>query len=114
MKNVWSPASCSALVRASIQPSASSIKGANCPSRRGTPSQCTIGGRREAKRDLLLLAAEQTHGERAGLPQQLVQRRLLPDRDTDERWLERERDERGDCDAHPVAVVIDCEYGDVV
>ena len=44
MKNVWSPASASVSVSASIQPSAPSISGATCPSRVGTPCQWTIGG----------------------------------------------------------------------
>src|SRR5207302_8808493 len=50
MKKVWSPASCSERVRASSQPTAPSMSGATVPSRIATPSQCTIGGRPEAKR----------------------------------------------------------------
>jgi hypothetical protein len=44
MKKVWSPASASVRVSASIHPSAPSISGAIFPSRVGTPCQWTIGG----------------------------------------------------------------------
>ena len=63
--------------------------------------------RGELARDRLLPRPEHADGEAAGLPQELVAGRLLADRDPDERRLERQRDERGDGDAHPVAVVVD-------
>src|SRR5215470_13732947 len=47
----------------------------------------------EAGRDVLLVAAEDRHSERARRPQQLVERESASDRDADERWRERERDE---------------------
>src|SRR5207248_1895209 len=69
---------------------------------------------REPERDLLLLATEHAHREGAGSPEQLVERGLLADRDADEGRFERERHERGDRDAHAVAVVVYREHGHVV
>ncbi len=48
---------------------------------------------REVLGDLLLIGREQRERARPGLPQQLVDRRLARDRDTDQRRLERQRHE---------------------
>ena len=116
MKNVWSPASASVRVSASIQPSAPSISGAICPSRVGhalpVDDRRVAGG--EAARELLLLGAEEADREPAGAAQELVAGSVLADRDADQRRLERERDERGDGDAHPVALDVDAEDRDAV
>ena len=104
MKNVWSPASASARVSASIQPSAPSMSGATVSLARRdafpVDDRRIAGG--ETARELLLIGAEEADREAAGGAEELVARRLLPDRDADERRLERERDERRDRDAHPV------------
>src|SRR5947209_11937186 len=62
---------------------------------------------REALRQLALVAAEEADRPRACAAEELVARGLLADRDADERRVERQRDERRDGDAHPVALVID-------
>ena len=72
--------------------------------------------RRHAAREVLrephLVAGEQRDREAARLAQQLVQRRLARDRDPDERRLERERDERADRQAEPLALDVDRDDGD--
>ena len=115
-KNVWSPASCSARVRASIQPSAPSISGREPPlsHRDAVPVHERRPARGKPAARALLLAAEDAEPRTRRRSEQLVERRLLPDRDPDQRRVERERDERRDRDAHAVALVVDGEHGDVV
>jgi hypothetical protein len=60
----------------------------------------------------LLIGAEQRHGERPRLAQELVERRLARDRDTDERRLEREGREGRDGQADPLTAGIDADDGD--
>src|SRR5439155_18522713 len=59
-----------------------------------------------------LPAGEDAHLERAGAADEGVRRLLVPDRDPDERRLERERDERADGQAEPVALVVDRDDAD--
>jgi hypothetical protein len=70
--------------------------------------------RREALRQLALVAAEEADRPRARTAEELVARRLLADRDADERRVERELDERRHGDAHAVALVVDGEHGHAV
>ena len=116
MKNVWSPASASVSVfgldpaeRALDQRRDLSLAGGNALP---VDDRRVTGG--EAARELLLLGAQQADGEAPGAAQELVAGRVLADRDADERRLERERDERGDGDAHPVALDVDAEDRDAV
>jgi len=61
------------------------------------PFQSAIGGtlRREVLREMLLVAGEDRRSPFVRAAQQLVQRRLVCDRDPDERRVERQGDERG-------------------
>ena len=67
---------------------------------------------REVLREPLLAAGEQADREAAGLAQQLMELRLLRDRDADERWLEGQRDERAHRLAEQRAVDVDRDNGD--
>ena len=69
---------------------------------------------REVLRDRLLLAAQQAERASPGFPEKLERRAVLPERDADERRLERERHERRDGDAHRLTFVLDREDGDSV
>src|SRR5712692_227483 len=59
---------------------------------------------REVRRDSRLIAAQDRDAEQARGAQQLVERDVLSDRDADERWVERQRDQRADRHADAVAV----------
>ncbi len=61
----------------------------------------------EVLRQLDLVRSEQRDGEPTRAAQQLVQCRLVCDRDRDERRLERDRDERRDRQAQSLALEID-------
>ena len=93
----------------SSQPTAPSSSGRARPRAPRLPSTCAIGGTPRAKccASASWSAREQRDGEPAGRAQQLVQRRLVRDRDADERRLERQRDERGDRDPEPLALEVD-------
>jgi hypothetical protein len=61
---------------------------------------------------LLLTLGEDADAELARPAQQFVQGGLLPDRDPDERRLQRERDERRDREAEPLAFEIHRDHRD--
>ena len=60
----------------------------------------------EVLRDRVLARGEQCHPERPGATEELVQRRLLLDREADERRVEGERDEGPDRQADPLALQV--------
>jgi hypothetical protein len=60
----------------------------------------------------LLALGEHAHGELVRAAQQLVQRRVPPDRNPDERGIQGQRDERSDRQADALAGEIDRDDGD--
>ena len=109
MKSVWSPASCSESVRHSSQPSAPSSGARPWPG----PGRVVHAGPERDRRapprakccaDPVLRGAEQARRQRARHVDRLVRARSFPDRDPDKRQLERQRDERPDGEAEPLAV----------
>ena len=66
----------------------------------------------EVLRELLLFGGEHRERALAGLPQQLVDRRLPCDRHADERRLEREGDKRGDGQADALPARVDRHHRD--
>ena len=60
----------------------------------------------------VLTLREQGDGARAGLAQELVERRLARDGEADERWLERQPDERTDREPERLAARVHGHDGD--
>src|SRR5438874_213271 len=62
--------------------------------------------------DVSLVAAKDRDAEGAGEPQELVERELAPDRDADERRIERQRDERADRRRHALSLDVRADDAD--